>query len=116
MTTVNAGGDADGVAVERVDSPTELAVDSDEELEPKVEKRKCEPRGRRGDDLGTGDVAIPEDTDEELDSPSKRALTSDGRSDDQQLTAGLLRDLLADHRRDMQQLSKVAWAKLRTNS
>ena len=96
------GGD---MLVEQVDSPTELAGDSeDDKLEPKVEKRKRESRVRRGDEH-TG-VAVPADTDDELDSPSKRALCADHRPDDRHLTAGLLRDLLADHRRDMQQ----AWS------
>eukprot|EP00439_Symbiodinium_sp_Y106_P076100 s139_g15.t1 len=104
MATIEVDADGDEMAVERVGSPTEIAADTDEELEPKVEKRKRETRGREGGVLVAGGVAAPaESDDDELDSPTKRALKSSGHSDDRQLTAGLLRDLLADHRRDLQQ-------------
>ena len=76
---VNAGDD---MAVEKIDSPTELAADSDgEEPEPKIEKRKREatrPRRRRGEEWGRHDASVvpsvsDDDEDEELDSPSKRS-------------------------------------------
>ena len=107
---VNVGDD---MAVEKIDSPTELAADSDgEEPEPKIEKRKREaarPRRRRSEERGRHDAPVApsisdDDEDEEQDSPSKRA---NSRPDDRPLTAGLLRDLLADHRKDMQQAWQV---------
>ena len=101
--------DNNDMAVEKIDSPTELAAESDdEELEPKIEKRKRETTVRRRRRNECRDAtAVPDGTDDELDSPSKRALVEGGRSDERPLTAGLLKDLLADHRRDMQQAWNV---------
>ena len=81
-----------------VGSPTELAeeVNTDDELEPKIEKRKREERrGRRG--------AIGDDEDDDLDSPSKRS----SRGGDQPLTGRELRELLQLHQREMKESWRV---------
>ena len=80
--------------VEVVGSPTEIAEESDADVEPKIEKRKREPKKARG-------VPVPEDTEdeEEFGSPSKRPL----RAEDRPLGARELRELLAGHREDMRQ-------------
>ncbi|CAE7219179.1 pol [Symbiodinium sp. CCMP2592] len=79
-------------------SPTEIAEGTDEELEPKLEKRKREDRDAKKARADGAAKSVPDDSDEEFDSPSKRASTSDDRP----LTASLLRDLLLEHRKDMQ--------------
>ena len=81
-----------------VGSATELAdeVNTDDELEPKIEKRKREERrGRRG--------AIGDDEDDDLDSPSKRS----SRGGDQPLTGRELRELLQLHQREMKESWRV---------
>ena len=76
MATIEVDADGDEMAVERVGSPTEIAADTDEELEPKVEKRKRETWGREGGVLDAGGVAVPaESDDDELDSVRRRELS-----------------------------------------
>ncbi|CAE7787600.1 unnamed protein product [Symbiodinium sp. CCMP2592] len=85
--------------VEEVDSPTELAEDSDVGIEPKIEKtekRKRSDRKRRGRDRLS---EVPGSESEE--SPTKRPL----RTDDQPISGRELRALLLDHRQDL----KEAW-------
>ena len=92
---------AELMQVEVPGSPTELAdASSSAGEEPKIEKRKREEvRGakvRKGSGRDAREATIP-DSDEELDSPSKRP----SRGAEQPLSARELRELLQEHRRDM---------------
>ncbi|CAE7769231.1 unnamed protein product [Symbiodinium sp. CCMP2592] len=95
--------------VEQLGSPTELAEESDMEhdadvkLEPKVEKEKTEKSEKRKREIKKARPdaqaqAIPDDSDEDLGSPSKKA-----HGDDRPISARELRELLVGHRDDMKQ-------------
>ena len=102
-TSFRAGGE-EVMQVDAVGSPTELAEGSELEAEGspsgapavKMEKRKR----REGERKGRART-VPDETDDELDSPSKRPL----RSSEAPLTAKEIREMLCGHMNEM----KDAW-------